>query len=65
MLRYGKESRRIAQRALNEICRDLRCTNVSTRTARQIGTGLLSYSSHPALEGTACGENMVYSLHDF
>lgn len=59
ILRYGKESRRIAQRTLNEICRDLRCTNVPTRTTRQIGTGLLSYASHPALEGTECGDNMV------
>ena len=60
MLRYGKESRIITQRALNEICRDLRCTNVPTRTVRQVvSSGLLSHTSHPALEGTTCGDGMV------
>ncbi|KAI9550354.1 hypothetical protein GHT06_001581 [Daphnia sinensis] len=46
------------QRPLSEICRDLRCTKVPPRLVRQSGTSLLSYGSHPALEGTACGEGM-------
>lgn len=58
MLRYGRESRRNSQRPLNEICRDLRCTKVPPRLVRQSGTSLVSYGSHPALEGTACGEGM-------
>lgn len=59
ILRYGRESRRSPQRPLNEICRDLRCTNVPSRTVRQVGGGSLSYASHPALEGTSCGDGMV------
>ena len=60
MLRYGRESRRIPQRALSEICRDLRCTNVPARPVRQTGSGLVSLASHPALEGSTCGEGMVF-----
>lgn len=64
MLRYGRESRRNSQRPLNEICRDLRCTKVPPRLVRQSGTSLVSYGSHPALEGTACGEGMVsYAIY--
>ena len=62
MLRYGRESRRALQRSLNEICRDLRCTNnngENQRFVRQTGSVTTSYTSHPALEGTACGEGMV------
>lgn len=59
MLRHGRESRRSYHRPLNEICRDLRCTNGPTRSVRQTGNRLVSYASHPALEGTTCGEGMV------
>ncbi|EFX89976.1 hypothetical protein DAPPUDRAFT_309664 [Daphnia pulex] len=56
MLRHGRESRRSPQRPLHEICRDLRCTSVPARSVRQIGSRLVSYAAHPALEGTTCGE---------
>lgn len=65
MLRHGRESRRSPQRPLHEICRDLRCTSVPARSVRQIGSRLVSYAAHPALEGTTCGEGKVRLLAIF
>lgn len=61
MLRHGKRSRKSSQTPLNEICRDLRCTSVSPRVNRQTSSGISQYTSHPALEGTPCGDNMVFA----
>ena len=56
VLIYGKDSRQKTQRSLNEICRDLHCTNTSPD--RQLD----SLVSHPALEGTPCGHEKVPRL---
>ncbi|EDW31931.1 GL11380 [Drosophila persimilis] len=47
MLRFGKNFMRSSTQSKAEICRDLHC--------RQDG---LPWTSHPALEGTECGEKM-------
>ena len=71
MLKYGRNSRRAPHRSLNDICRDLRCTEPEkpARSTRQALSSSLTYStSHPALEGTSCGESMVnwceYSIYN-
>jgi len=48
MLRFGKNFMQASTQSKMEICRDLHC--------RQDG---LPWTSHPALEGTECGPNMV------
>ena len=58
MLRFGKDSHQVTQRSLSEICRDLRCTNSVLKMARPID----SFASHPALEGTLCGEGKVCTV---
>ncbi|XP_073811990.1 ADAMTS metallopeptidase stall [Musca autumnalis] len=47
MLKYGKESTRARTQSLSDICRDLHCQR-----------DRYTWTSHPALEGTACGDNM-------
>ncbi|XP_059225123.1 uncharacterized protein LOC106087759 [Stomoxys calcitrans] len=47
MLKYGKESARARSQSLADICRDLHCQR-----------DRYTWTSHPALEGTACGDNM-------
>ncbi|XP_020818018.1 A disintegrin and metalloproteinase with thrombospondin motifs 16 [Drosophila serrata] len=47
MLRFGKDFKQASSQNKMEICRDLHC--------RQDG---LPWTSHPALEGTECGDNM-------
>ncbi|XP_061401115.1 A disintegrin and metalloproteinase with thrombospondin motifs 8-like [Musca vetustissima] len=47
MLKYGKESTRARSQSLADICRDLHCQR-----------DRYTWTSHPALEGTACGDNM-------
>ncbi|XP_005176563.1 uncharacterized protein LOC101893463 [Musca domestica] len=47
MLKYGKESTRARSQSLSDICRDLHCQR-----------DRYTWTSHPALEGTACGDNM-------
>lgn len=46
MLKYGKDSVRSRIQPLKEICRDLHCQR-----------DRYTWTSHPALEGTACGEH--------
>lgn len=48
MLKYGKDSVRSKNQNLAEICRDLHCQR-----------DRYTWTSHPALEGTWCGEMMV------
>lgn len=47
MLKYGKDSVRSSNQPLNDICRDLHCQR-----------DRYTWTSHPALEGTDCGENL-------
>lgn len=47
MLKYGKDSVRSKSQSLTEICRDLHCQR-----------DRYTWTSHPALEGTWCGEMM-------
>jgi hypothetical protein len=48
MLKYGKESVRSKNQNIGEICRDLHCQR-----------DRYTWTSHPALEGTNCGDYMV------
>lgn len=49
MLKYGKGSIKARSQSVYDICRDLHCQkNHST------------WSSHPAMDGTSCGDNMVW-----
>lgn len=54
MLKYGKDSRHATRQPLSEVCRDLHC-----RRERY------TWTSHPALEGTKCGEHKVCFLITF
>ncbi|KOB64852.1 Uncharacterized protein OBRU01_20113 [Operophtera brumata] len=47
MLKYGQGSRHSAGQSLEDICRDLHCQRER-----------YTWTSHPALEGTKCGEEM-------
>ncbi|XP_055379928.1 uncharacterized protein LOC129611040 [Condylostylus longicornis] len=47
MLKYGKDSIRARRQLLTDICRDLHCQR-----------DRYTWTSHPALEGTECGELM-------
>ncbi|XP_037887566.1 A disintegrin and metalloproteinase with thrombospondin motifs 16 isoform X1 [Glossina fuscipes] len=47
MLKYGKDSLRARTQTMSDICRDLHCQR-----------DRYTWTSHPALEGTSCGENM-------
>ncbi|KAJ2948705.1 hypothetical protein O0L34_g7960 [Tuta absoluta] len=47
MLKYGRGSRHAAAQNLEDICRDLHCQRER-----------YTWTSHPALEGTKCGEDM-------
>jgi hypothetical protein len=47
MLKYGKDSVRSKNQNLGEVCRDLHCQR-----------DRYTWTSHPALEGTNCGESM-------
>lgn len=47
MLKYGKDSVRSKSQNLGEICRDLHCQR-----------DRYTWTSHPALEGTNCGDSM-------
>lgn len=51
MLKYGRGSRHSAAQSLEDICRDLHCQRER-----------YTWTSHPALEGTRCGEDMVRDL---
>ena len=48
MLKYGRDSRRADTKNITDICRDLPCQR-----------DRYTWTSHPALEGTQCGTNMV------
>ncbi|KAH9631889.1 hypothetical protein HF086_014361, partial [Spodoptera exigua] len=48
MLKYGRGSRHSGAQSLEDICRDLHCQRER-----------YTWTSHPALEGTRCGEDMV------
>lgn len=48
MLKYGKDSIKSTQQPMNEICRDLHCQR-----------DRYTWTSHPALEGTNCGDSKV------
>lgn len=48
MLKYGRGSRHSIQQPLDDVCRDLHCERER-----------YTWTSHPALEGTKCGSNMV------
>lgn len=48
MLKYGKDSVRSKSQNIGEICRDLHCQR-----------DRYTWTSHPALEGTTCGDSMV------
>ncbi len=54
VLKYGKDFAHSPEQDLRDICRDLHC---------QIGR--VKYTSHPALEGSACGNNRVSSSYFF
>ncbi|CAG9856832.1 unnamed protein product [Phyllotreta striolata] len=47
MLKYGKGSKHSTQQPLNDVCRDLHCERER-----------YTWTSHPALEGTICGNSM-------
>ncbi|KAK4884284.1 hypothetical protein RN001_000555 [Aquatica leii] len=47
MLKYGRGSRHSSQQPLDDVCRDLHCERER-----------YTWTSHPALEGTACGHNL-------
>ncbi|CAH1640105.1 unnamed protein product [Spodoptera littoralis] len=47
MLKYGRGSRHSGAQSLEDICRDLHCQRER-----------YTWTSHPALEGTRCGEDM-------
>lgn len=51
MLKYGRDSVRSPAQAFNDICRDLHCQR-----------SRYTWTSHPALEGTSCGNGMVNGL---
>lgn len=51
MLKYGKDSIKSTQQPLNEICRDLHCQR-----------DRYTWTSHPALEGTKCGDTKVRQI---
>lgn len=48
MLKYGGGSSHARSQPLDDVCRDLHCQR-----------DRYTWTSHPALEGTACGINMV------
>lgn len=48
MLKYGRGSRHSSQQPLDDVCRDLHCERER-----------YTWTSHPALEGTMCGHNLV------
>lgn len=48
MLKYGRGSRHSGSQNLEDICRDLHCQRER-----------YTWTSHPALEGTNCGEELV------
>lgn len=48
LLKYGRNSVRSATQQLAEVCRDLHCQR-----------DRYTWTSHPSLEGTRCGEAMV------
>lgn len=48
ILKYGKESTRADTQDLSEICRDLHCQR-----------DRYTWTSHPSLEGTKCGDGRV------
>ena len=52
MLKYGKDSIRSRSQHLSDICRDLHCQR-----------DRYTWTSHPALEGTSCGDTMVVFPH--
>lgn len=51
MLKYGKDSIRSQTQNIADICRDLHCQR-----------DRYTWTSHPALEGTACGTLLVNHL---
>lgn len=51
MLKYGGGSSHARSQPLDDVCRDLHCQR-----------DRYTWTSHPALEGTACGTSMVTSL---
>ncbi|KAL9699239.1 hypothetical protein quinque_002680 [Culex quinquefasciatus] len=51
MLKYGKDSIRSQSQNVADICRDLHCQR-----------DRYTWTSHPALEGTACGTLMCYNI---
>jgi len=48
MLKYGTGSSHARSQPVDDVCRDLHCQR-----------DRYTWTSHPALEGTACGTNMV------
>lgn len=48
MLKYGRGSKHSSQQPLDDVCRDLHCERER-----------YTWTSHPALEGTMCGNGMV------
>lgn len=48
MLKYGRGSIHATQQPLDDVCRDLHCQR-----------DRYTWTSHPALEGTFCGNNKV------
>lgn len=48
MLKYGQSSVRASTQSKSDICHDLHCQRER-----------LTWTSHPALEGTECGDSMV------
>jgi hypothetical protein len=48
MLKYGRGSIHAIQQPLDDVCRDLHCQR-----------DRYTWTSHPALEGTFCGNNKV------
>ena len=69
MLMYGRNSRQATLNSLNEICRDLHCTSPSPSPSTSSSRSQphqatkhidpITMTSHPALEGTVCGLEMV------
>lgn len=51
LLKYGKNSVRSATQQLAEVCRDLHCQR-----------DRYTWTSHPSLEGTHCGVDMVRGM---
>lgn len=52
MLKYGQSSVRASTQSKSDICHDLHCQRER-----------LTWTSHPALEGTECGDSMVDIKH--